>query len=78
LVNAIKTNKFDQIIENGLKEVEKQEKLYKEALNKKMKSYKEALNEKDKQTKEVLKFLSSIGFDMIPQSVTDMIIKNLN
>lgn len=36
------------------------------------------LKEKDEKTRDTLRFLSSIWFDEIPQSVTDMIIETLN
>jgi len=34
--------------------------------------------EKEKQQKETLKFLSKIGFDLIPQHITNLLIKNIN
>jgi len=34
--------------------------------------------EQDEKKKDILKFLSSIGFDLIPQSITDNVINQLN
>jgi len=39
---------------------------------------KEERKQKEDEKREVLKFLSSIGFDQIPQSITDNLINQLN
>jgi len=40
--------------------------------------YREMIREKDEKQKETLKFLNSIGFDLIPQGITDEIIRIMN
>lgn len=51
---------------------------YQVALETYMKAYKEKLKAKDARLKEVLSFFHSIGFDILPKSITDMIIELVN
>ncbi len=51
---------------------------YQQSLNQAKAEYIRKLKEKDEKTRDTLRFLSSIWFDEIPQSVTDMIIETLN
>ncbi|NDK10304.1 hypothetical protein GW846_06035 [Candidatus Gracilibacteria bacterium] len=53
-------------------------KVYKGALLQLRDNYQKLLKEKDEKTKETLLFLQSIGFTMIPQSITDALIAMIN
>lgn len=50
----------------------------KQALRKKINEYRRNLEQKDRLTRETYKFLKSIGFDKIPQSITNNVIQQLN
>ncbi len=49
-----------------------------QALREKINEYKRKLEQKDKLARETYNFLKSIGFDKIPQSVTNNVIQQLN
>ncbi|MDD3645948.1 MAG: hypothetical protein PHH06_00910 [Candidatus Gracilibacteria bacterium] len=69
-------------LETKLKELESKmdnaKKRYETMLRDAIQTYSDKLKEKDKKTRETLTFLHSIGFDRVPQSVTDTIIDQIN
>jgi hypothetical protein len=73
VIETIKENKkkSEIVLDDAKNKYEEDLKLYSSR-------YKENLKEKDKKTKQTLQFLHSIGFDLLPQSVTDQLIREYN
>lgn len=59
------------------KELKDAEDEYKQTLNDQVDSYREMMSEKDDKTKKILKTLQDTGFDILPQSVTDQLIAEM-
>ena len=69
-------------LKNEIKKIKEESKKLIDNFMKEMSKYNEITRleqeEKEKQQKETLKFLSKIGFDLIPQHITNLLIKNIN
>ncbi|MDQ7023696.1 MAG: hypothetical protein Q9M97_09475 [Candidatus Gracilibacteria bacterium] len=85
--NLLNENGFNSI-EDLNQEIELQKEEYNDKKenylksNKEIKKYvlkeKKTIEEKEKKQKETLKFLSKIGFDLVPQYITEQLINNIN
>ena len=59
------------------KELKDAEDEYKQTLNDQVDSYREMMSEKDDKTKKILNTLQDTGFDILPQSLTDQLIAEM-
>ena len=66
----------EQLKESERKLLELEEK-YKQDLRAKVKSYSDKMKERDEKTKEVLGFLKQTWFDLLPKTLTDQIIREI-
>ena len=80
-MDDLKTNILFKLValkDESQRLLKNEQKEYRKRLAEQYDNYQDMLTEIDEKTKEVLSFLKSIWFDLIPQSITDLITRQLN